>query len=250
MSASEAVRRSFKALLSHQSQVRPTGKSIAWLHMYECALNMQARLQQAESLIQQQSLIIDKLCVQQGRNSKQSNPVTHLRQTENDYWRSWLQSSAECTAGDERHDQHHKPLREILTSQAVDYSPHTHIPSYVRAPAETCQEASHHTVGCSAPSSGHSSVGSGRNARPLPHHRRKPGKHHQLTALNSNASLENVVHHDENMCGASGCHACGWKPGQMVAVETSQALACMNNRTAGSMIGVYLKQEGQQQDGG
>ncbi len=187
---------------------------------------MQARLQQAESLIQQQRLTIDGLYRQQGRNSKHSIPVGHLRQSENDYWRSWLQSSADCTAVVHRLDQHNQPLRDILTPLIAACSAIPHATSHDIAPAAVGGEAQtgagHVASFGPVTSSGRNSVAassatSSRNARQH-HQRRKPTRHHQAAPLSSNASLVNVLQSDahDDVCPLSGCHSCGWKPGSTV----------------------------------
>ena len=181
---------------------------------------MQARLQQAESLIQKQRLTIDKLYSQQGRNSKHPVAVGHMRQSENDYWRSWLQSSADCTAVNARHDQQEGPVQQGLAFPAAECSIST-CPAGKDMHAvmnQTAQMSAPHVAGFSAPHTGRNSVAdssanSSRNARQ--HHQKQK---RQDAPLSSNVSLVNVLH--ENRCPHSGCHSCGWKPGS--SLENAQ----------------------------
>ena len=172
---------------------------------------LQARLHQAESLIHQQRLTIDKLYSQQGRNSRLTIPAGHMRQSENDYWRSWLQSSADCTAGEDRH--HHQALPTSPANCPV--SMHASEDAMQPAVSQEAGVSAAHVAGFSAPhirrnSVAGSSTTSSRNAR---QHQQKQ-KRHQAVLLSSNASLANVMRDGSgDDCAASGCHSCGWKPG-------------------------------------
>jgi len=175
---------------------------------------MQARLQQAESLIQKQRLTIDKLYSQQGRNSRHPIPIGHMRQSENDYWRSWLQSSADCTAVNDRHDQQEGPVQHGLAFSAAE-CPISTCPAGNNVHAVTKQTAkmsAPHVAGFSAPHTGRNSVaGSSANSSRNGRQNHQKQKRPQAAPLSSNVSLVNVLH--ENRCPHSGCHSCGWKPG-------------------------------------
>jgi hypothetical protein len=175
---------------------------------------MQARLQQAESLIQKQRLTIDKLYSQQGRNSRHPIPIGHMRQSENDYWRSWLQSSADCTAVNDRHDQQEGPVQHGLAFSAAE-CPISTCPAGNNVHAVTNQTAkmsAPHVAGFSAPHTGRNSVaGSSANSSRNGRQNHQKQKRPQAAPLSSNVSLVNVLH--ENRCPHSGCHSCGWKPG-------------------------------------
>ena len=183
---------------------------------------MQVRLQQAESLIQKQRLTIDKLYNQQGRNSRNSIPIGHMRQSENDYWRSWLQSSADCTAVNDRHDQQQGPVQQGQAFSAAECLIST-CPAGNNMHAvmnQTAQMSAPHVAGFSAPHTGRNSVAgssanSSRNARQN-HQKQK----RQAAPLSSNVSLINVLQDDR--CPQSGCHSCGWKPGS--SLENSQGV--------------------------
>lgn len=175
---------------------------------------MQVRLQQAESLIQKQRLTIDKLYSQQGRNSRHAVPIGHMRQSENDYWRSWLQSSADCTAVNDRHDQQEGPVQQGLAFTAAEcVISTTSAGNNMHAVMnQTAQMSAPHVAGFSAPHIGAnsvagSSVNSSRNARQNPQKQKRP----QGKPLSSNVSLVSVL--QEDRCPHSGCHSCGWKPG-------------------------------------
>ena len=183
---------------------------------------MQVRLQQAESLIQKQRLTIDKLYSQQGRNSRHPVPIGHMRQSENDYWRSWLQSSADCTAVNDRHDQQEGPVQQGLVFSAAECLIST-TPAGNNMHAvmnQTAQMSAPHVAGFSAPYIGRNSVAgssadSSRNARQN-HQKQK----RQAAPLSSNVSLVNVM--QEDRCPHSGCHSCGWKPGS--SLENTQGV--------------------------
>ena len=183
---------------------------------------MQVRLQQAESLIQKQRLTIDKLYNQQGRNSRNSIPIGHMRQSENGYWRSWLQSSADCTAVNDRYDQQQGPVQQGQAFSAAECLIST-CPAGNNMHAvmnQTAQMSAPHVAGFSAAHTGRNSVAgsdanSSRNARQN-HQKQK----RQAALLSSNVSLINVLQDDR--CPQSGCHSCGWKPGS--SLENSQGV--------------------------
>jgi len=178
---------------------------------------MQVRLQQAESLIQKQRLTIDKLYSQQGRNSRHPVPIGHMRQSENDYWRSWLQSSADCTAVNDRHDQQEGPVQQGLAFSAAECLIST-TPAGNNMHAvmnQTAQMSAPHVAGFSAPYIGRNSVAgssanSSRNAR----------QNHQKQKRQAASLSSNVLQDDR--CPQSGCHSCGWKPGS--SLENSQGV--------------------------
>lgn len=183
---------------------------------------MQARLQQAESLIQKQRLTIDKLYNQQGRNSRTPVPIGHMRQSENDYWRSWLQSSADCTAANGRHDQQEGPVQQgqALSVAECPISTCAAGNNMHAVMSQTAQMSAPHVAGFSAPHTGRNSVAgssanSSRNARQN-HQKQK----RQAAPLSSNVSLVNVL--QEDRCPHSGCHSCGWKPGS--SLENTQGV--------------------------
>lgn len=182
---------------------------------------MQARLRQAESLIQQQRLTIERLHSCSGRNSKNTGAAGHMRQSENDYWRSWLQSSAECTSQQEESPQ------QTCLPQNKSVSPHIIVPCKVMAAcAQPGEEGTPlpHVAGLNAPACGRnnasaSSTASSRNAR---HHRQKQAgaKHCWSEPLSSNGSLVHMklcADHEQSSkrgpCQISGCQSCGWQPG-------------------------------------
>ena len=179
---------------------------------------LQARLQQAESLIEQQRLTIDRLHSSHGRNSRSSVAVGHTRQSENDYWRSWLQSSADCTSQKEE-----CPQQAHLMQHAV--SPCIVVPSRVMSAGRQSQEeatalpdvAGLQAPACGGNSASASSVSSSHNARQHQQKQRGP-KLHWVEPLSSNPSLINVKPHAEmslrrDACQSSGCQSCGWQPG-------------------------------------
>ena len=173
---------------------------------------MQARLQQAESLIQKQRLTIDKLCSQQGRNSRHAVPVGHMRQSENDYWRSWLQSSADCTAANDRHDQQEGPVQQAFSAAQFPISTYPAGNNMHAVMNQTAQIRAPHVAGFSAPHTGRNSVaGSSANSSRNARHNHQKQKRPQAAPLSSNVSLVNVL--QEDRCPHSGCHSCGWKPG-------------------------------------
>ena len=184
---------------------------------------MQARLQQAESLIQKQRLTIDKLYSQQGRNSRHAVPVGHMRQSENDYWRSWLQSSADCTSAKDRHDQQEGPVQQGLAFSAAQFPISTY-PAGNNMHAvmnQTAQMSAPHVAGFSAPHTGRNSVaGSSANSSRNARHNHQMQKRPQAAPLSSNVSLVNVL--QEDRCPHSGCHSCGWKPGS--SLEDTQGV--------------------------
>lgn len=192
---------------------------------------MQARLRKAESLIQQQRLTIDRLHSCSGRNSKNTGAVGHMRQSENDYWRSWLQSSAECTS-----QQKESPQQTHLP-QNNSVSPLITVPSKIMAACtQPGEEGTHlpHVAGLNMPacrrnSASASSTASSRNAR---HHRQKQAgaKHCWVEPLSSNGSLVNLKpcaeqSFERGACQSAGCRSCGWQPGinslKGVAANTS-----------------------------
>ena len=191
---------------------------------------MQARLRQAESLIQQQRLSIDRLHGSSGRNSKNTAATGHMRQSENDYWRSWLQSSAECTS--QKGETPQQPQNSVVI-----------VPSRIIA---TCTQSGEegggptalpHVAGLSAPACGRnsasaSSTSSSRNAR---QHRQKQlaANHYWVEPLSSNGSLINVKPSAEQSlkgvaCLSSGCQSCGWQPGaiSLEGVAASKHQSC------------------------
>lgn len=190
----------------------------ATLELIHTLAVLQARLQQAESLIEQQRLTIDRLHSSRGRNSRSSVAVGHTRQSENDYWRSWLQSSADCTSQKED-----SPKQAHLMQDAV--SPCIVVPSRVMSAGRQSQEAATalpHIAGLQAPACGRnsasaSSVSSSHNARQ--HQQKQIGaKLHWVEPLSSNPSLINVKPCAEmslgrDACQSSGCQSCGWQPG-------------------------------------
>ena len=182
---------------------------------------MQARLRQAESLIQQQRLTIDRLHSCSGRNSKNTGAVGHMRQSENDYWRSWLQSSAECISQQEESPQ------QTRLPQNKSVSPLIIVPIKVMAACAQPDEegtALPHVAGLVTPACGRnsasaSSTASSRNAR---HHRQKQAgaQHCCIEPLSSNGSWVNLkpcADHEQSSkpgaCQSSGCQSCGWQPG-------------------------------------
>lgn len=181
--------------------------------------DMQARLHQAESLIQQQRLTIDRLHSCSGRNSKNTGAVGHMRQSENDYWRSWLQCSAECTSQQEESPQQtHLPQNNSVSPVII-------VPSKIKAactqPGKEGTPLPHvaglHAPACGRNSAAVSSTASSHNAR---HHRQKQAddKHYWIEPLSSNDSLVNLKPCAEQSfkrgaCQLSGCQSCGWQPG-------------------------------------
>ncbi|DBB06362.1 TPA: hypothetical protein ACH3X1_011930 [Trebouxia sp. C0004] len=191
-----------------------------------CLDQMQARLQQAENLIQKQRLTIDKLYSQQGKNSRHPVLNGHMRQSENEYWRSWLQSSADCSAVNDRQDQQEGPVQQGLGFSAPDCPISTCLAgnNMQAVMNQTAQVNAPHVAGCSAPHAGRNSVAcssanSSRNARQ--NHQKQ--KCHQATPLSSNVSLVNVLHEDS--CPHSGCHSCGWKPGS--SLDNTQGVCAL-----------------------
>lgn len=179
---------------------------------------MQARLQQAESLIEQQRLTIDRLHSSRGRNSRSTVAVGHTRQSENDYWRSWLQSSADCTSqkGDSLPQAH-------LVQHAG--SPCIVVPSRVTNTSRQSQEeatslphvAGLHAPGCGRNSVAVSSASSSHNGRQN-QQKRTAAKLCWVEPLSSNPSLTNVKPCAEqslqrDACQSIGCLSCGWQPG-------------------------------------
>lgn len=199
-------------------------------------MQVQVRLQQAESLIRQQRLTIDRLFCHHGRNSKQSVPVGHMRQSENAYWRSWLQSSADCTAGNgtliEHTQQLHNDTDGALTSDSTGARLASQGFDAVGGTSQEVQVRVPHTVGLRAPTSGSnslagSSVTISRNARQR-HQKQKHAAHHQVVPLGSNTSLVNVMCSEE-MCPGSGCHSCGWKSGMSADNVACQSHSCLDD---------------------
>ena len=178
---------------------------------------IQARVKQAESLIEQQHLTIDRLHSSRGKNSRSTVAVGHTRQSENDYWRSWLQSSADCTSqkGD-------SPQQAHLVQHAV--SPCIVVPSRVMGTDRQSQDDAPslpHVVGLHAPDCGRNSVAvssasSSHNGRQH-QQKRRAAKLHWLEPLSSNPSLTNVKPCErswqQDACQSVGCQSCGWQPG-------------------------------------
>ena len=169
---------------------------------------MQARLHQAESLIHQQRMTIDKLHSQHGRNSKQC--VRHMRQTENECWRSWLQSSAACSDIPQKPKPQNQPKLPTLAS-VESLRPHASQPLIIVPTTQECSHVAGLDVPSSSRRSGPSSIASSLNAR---RHRQKYSSR-GTTPLSSSASLDNLcsVQH-QNAAALSGCQLCGWQPGE------------------------------------
>ena len=161
--------------------------------------------------------------------------VGHMRQSENDYWRSWLQSSADCTS--QKEDVEPAQQKQSLQDTA---SPLVIVPSSIMS-AGTREKAENvqlpHIAGLSAPASGRnsasaSSISNGRNAR-HDQQKRQAAKQHQRRPLSSNARLVNgAPGHEQSLqegaCLSSGCLACGWQPASssLDAVAASQYHSC------------------------
>lgn len=160
---------------------------------------------------------------------------SHMRQSENEYWRSWLQSSADCTSQNEDLEptQQEQSLQETASPLVI-------VPSSIMSAGtrhQTEQAQLPHVAGLSAPASGRnsasvSSISTSRNAR---HHqqKRQAAKRQQARPLSSNASLVNVApcqeqSPQEGACPFSRCLACGWQPGSssLDAVAASHYHSC------------------------
>lgn len=178
---------------------------------------VQARLQQAESLIQQQRLTIDWLHSCSGRNSKNTGVVGHMRQSENGHWRSWLQSSAQCTS---------QKAESPQQTQNSCGSPLFAVPSRVIAACtQPGQEGTPplHAVEVNASACGHSSVSgpstsSSRNGKRHQQKQASGAQQCRAEPLSSNGSLVNMKPCAEQSfhrgaCQSSGCQSCGWQPG-------------------------------------
>ena len=196
---------------------------------------MQARLQQAESLIQQQRLTIDRLHSCSGRNSKHTGAAGHMRQSENDYWRSWLQSSAQCTS---------QKAESALQTHNSCGSPPFVVPSKIMAACTQPGEEGTpvlHAVGLNTPACGHSSVSapSTSSSRNCKRHQQKQASGAQqcrAEPLSSNGSLVNMKPCAEQSfrqgaCQSLGCQSCGWQPGtdSFGGVAASQYQSCSGN---------------------
>ncbi|KAL3153975.1 hypothetical protein ABBQ32_013531 [Trebouxia sp. C0010 RCD-2024] len=179
---------------------------------------MQARLQQAESLIEQQRLTIDRLNSSRGRNSRSTVAVGHTRQSENDYWRSWLQSSADCTS-----QKADSPPQAHVVQHAC--SPCIVVPSRVVSAGRQSEHettslphvAGLHAPGCGRNSVAVSSASSSHNGRQN-QQKQTAAKLRWVEPLSSNPSLTNVKPSAEQSlqqdgCQSTGCQSCGWQPG-------------------------------------
>lgn len=199
---------------------------------------MQARLQQAESLIQQQRLTINRLHSCSGRNSKHTGAVGHMRQSENDYWRSWLQSSAQCTS------QKAESPQQTHLQQSNCGSPAFVVPSKIMAACTQPEEEGTpllHAVEVSVPACGHSSVSapstsSSRNGRRHQQKQAAGAQQCRSEPLSSNGSLVNLKPCAEQSfhrgaCQSLGCQSCGWQPGadSLRGVAPSCYHSCADN---------------------
>lgn len=195
----------------------------------------QARLQQAESLIQQQRLTIDQLHSCSGRNSKHTGAVGHMRQSENDYWRSWLQCSAQCTS------QKAESPRQTHNNCS---SPLFVVPSRIMAACTQPGEEGTPLLDAmelNVPACGHSSVSapstsSSRNGRRHQQKRAAGAQQCRLEPLSSNGSLVNMKpcaeqSFNRGACQSSGCQSCGWQPGadSFGGIAASRYHSCSEN---------------------
>ena len=184
-------------------------------------------------------MAIDQLHSQHSNSKKHLVPTGHVRQSENEYWRTWLQASAACSAGQSAPEQHSQPPPTASTANAPAHGqanqswlpmPHKsavdchHVAgceqahqSWLPITQQSAEEECLHVAGFDGPANGRcsggaSSVASSLNARR--HQQKKKQLTHASTPLSSCASLDNVCFVEQRSSAAlSGCQSCGWQPG-------------------------------------